>query len=70
MSRDLKEVGQVAMERRAFQPQGKSRGLEVRPLQLERNEISQRIEDAVRVTRVNVCDGEGHCSGFGFCSQW
>ena len=58
------------MERRAFQPQGKSRGLEVRPLQLERNEISQRIEDAVRVTRVNVCDGEGHCSGFGFCSQW
>lgn len=47
----------------------KTRSLERKSVQLERNEFNQRREEAFRVTRVNICDHEGHCSGFGFCSQ-
>lgn len=41
----------------------------MRPMQLERNKIRRRAEEAVRVTRVKIEENEGHGSGFGFCSQ-
>lgn len=41
-----------------------------RPIEPERNEIRESMEEAVRVTRITMVGDTGQCCSLGFCSKW